>query len=332
MKSNLSSRNQKIILSIAVILALLVISIYYKVIQNKDTGEIRLVTHNAFVFEPSLLKSFEAESGDKVKLIQIGDVGTLTNKLILTKNDPLGDLVFGLDNTFGPIAQKAGLLQSKLIPTDSGEVCFNYDLNYFSTHKINPPKDLSDLTSSRFKNLIVIENPNTSSTGLSLLAATEGKFSSSEWKGFWTGLKANGVKIDNDWEKAYYSDFSGSSGKGNYPIVLSYDSSPADEIRSNGKSQTQNLLDGCFKQTEYISILKGAKNIVGADKLIKFILSPNFQKSFPTTMYMFPINSNIPLPKEWNMAVTRPAQTYGDTLPIARLENKWLYSWNQIFQ
>ena len=39
-----------------------------------------------------------------------GDAGALTNKLVLTKDDPTGDAVFGIDNTFGSRAIDEGVL------------------------------------------------------------------------------------------------------------------------------------------------------------------------------------------------------------------------------
>ena len=38
-----------------------------------------------------------------------GDGGTLTNKLVLTQDDPTGDVAFGVDNTFATRALDAGV-------------------------------------------------------------------------------------------------------------------------------------------------------------------------------------------------------------------------------
>ena len=38
-----------------------------------------------------------------------GDAGALTNKLVLTKDDPLGDVAFGVDNTFASRALDEGV-------------------------------------------------------------------------------------------------------------------------------------------------------------------------------------------------------------------------------
>ncbi len=329
----LNPRNRLYLILIFLLIVILTSVAFLSVNKiNSKNNKIRLVTHNAFVFEPKLLRLFESRTGYKIELIQIGDVGTMVNKLMLTKNDPIGDVVFGLDNTYLPIAQKNQIIFGIPTATDSGEVCINYDKNWFQEHKINPPTNLEDLTSPKYRHLLVIENPNTSSTGLAFLAATEGKYQNGDWINFWNALKSNQIKIDNDWEKAYYTDFSGSSGKGAYPLVLSYNTSIADEIDSKGNPRTGNLLDGCFRQTEYIAPLKNGKNPKGSKSLIEFILSKDFQSTFPTQMYMFPVNKNASLPKNWQNVIVRPKSTYGDNLPIIAEESKWISAWNKIFQ
>ncbi len=265
-----------------------------------------------------------------MKLIQAGDVGTLTNRLILSKKAPFADAVFGIDNTFSTLANQNNIIDGKLVPTDFGDVCFNYDKLWFAAHKIPAPTSISQLTEPQYKGLSVVENPNLGSTGLSFLAATVGKFGSS-WPSYWQALKANGVKIDNGWESAYYTDFSGSSGKGSFPIVLSYATSPADEVRSNGQSQTSSILDGCFAQTEYVGVLKNAKNPSGAKAVIKYLLEPKFQKSFPSTMYMFPIVGTTPIPSDWSKFAQIAPKTYGDHLDFSANRKSWLAKWNAIF-
>ena len=48
-----------------------------------------------------------------------------------------------------------------------------------------------------------------------------------DWEDYWTDLLANGAKVVDGWEDAYYGDFTAGSETGTRPIVVSYDSSPA---------------------------------------------------------------------------------------------------------
>ena len=316
-------------LSILGVAALLVI-----VVNNTGGGKIKdltLATHDSFVMNSAQIQDFNTKTGYNLKIVKLSDAGSLTNKLVLTKDSPIADVVFGIDNSFAGVATKAGIIDGKLIATDYGDVCFNYDRTWFETRKMVAPTSVKDLVKPLYKGLTVVENPNTSSTGLSFLAASVELFGQQEWPTFWRSLKANEVKVDDGWEAAYYTDFSGSSGKGAYPIVLSYATSPADEVRTDGKSQTAAITDGCFRQTEYVGILKKAKNPQGAEKLIEYLLAPDFQKTFPTSMYMYPAVTGVKIPESWTIFAGKADRTYGDTLDINASRKSWLSTWSEIF-
>jgi thiamine transport system substrate-binding protein len=315
-----------------VIVALILGYLGIQISGTSKITEVKLITHNAFVISPALEKLFTKNTGYHLTVIKSDDAGSLTNKVILTKDAPLADAVFGIDNTFHSRAIKAGAIDGSFTPTDFGDVCFNYDKTWFATHRIAAPISINDLIKPQYADLSVVENPATSSTGLAFLIATVGKYGNSGWQNYWQSLKANHVLVDNDWNKAYYTDFSGSTGKGKYPVVLSYDSSPADEVRANGQSQTANILDGCFRQIEYAGVLKGAKNAPGARALINFFLSSQFQSSFPGSMYMFPVDPHVALPSDWQKYVTIPSKTYGGNLPISAERDSWISTWKNILQ
>ena len=296
--------------------------------KNKD---VTLITHDSFVMSPGLVKEFDQTTGYTLHLLTAGDAGSMTNKLIITKNAPIADAVFGIDNTLSGQALANNLIAGSLVPTDFGDVCFNSDKLWFAKHHLANPQTINDLIKPAYRSLTVLENPATSSTGLAFLATSVAKFGQSNWVNYWKSLKANGVKVDDGWEAAYYTDFSGSTGKGAYPIVLSYATSPADEVRSNGQSQTASILDGCFKQTEYAGVLRGAKNPQGAQAVIHFLLTHTFQNTFPSTMYMYPIVQGSSVPADWIKFAPNPTTTYGDTLDFNKYRASWLATWTAIF-
>jgi thiamine transport system substrate-binding protein len=324
------SRN--ILISLSSILAIGIVAVVVNVTGGKGPKEVVLVTHDSFVMSKELVADFNKTSGYTLKLLKAGDAGGLTNRLILTKTTPIGDAVFGIDNTFASLATSNHIIDGSLSPTDFGDVCFNYDKTWFAQHKFAGPSSISELTLPKYKGLTVIENPNLSSTGLSFLAATVDIFGSSDWESYWRSLKKNAVKVDNGWEAAYYTDFSGSSGKGTYPIVLSYASSPADEVRSNGQSQTASITDGCFRQTEYAGVLKNAKNPKGAKSIVKYLLAARFQSSIPKAMFMYPINAGTPIPTAWSNFTQIATFTYGDKLDLNANRKNWLTKWSAIFE
>ena len=293
--------------------------------------EIVVVTHDSAVFDEALLAAFTAETGFTVKQLKAGDTGAMTNKLVLTKEQPIGDAFFGIDNTFAGVATDNSIVDGELTAVDFGDVCFNYDKTWFADNEQAVPTSIKDLIKPEFEGLTVLSNPNTSSPGLAFLAATVSTFGETGWQAYWKALKDNSVKIAAGWEDAYFTDFSGSSGKGAYPIVLRYSSSPAFEVREDGISQTASILDGCFRQTEYAGVLKNAKNKPGAEAFVKFLLSADFQKSLPDTMYVYPIVEGIELPEVWAQWATVSPNPVGAELDINANRKTWLQKWSELY-
>lgn len=293
--------------------------------------ELTIVTHDSAVFSKQQLAEFKKETGITVTQVKAGDAGAMTNKLVLTKSQPIGDLVYGIDNTFAGVATDNKIIDGELRAIDFADVCMNYDKFWFSNKKTAAPTSIKDLTKPEFKNLTVIENPTTSSTGLSFLAATVSVFGADGWQEYWQALKSNGVKVTAGWEDAYFTDFSGSSGKGAYPIVLSYSSSPAYEVRADGQSQTASLLDACYRQTEFAGVLANAKNKSGAAKFIDFMLTPAFQKALPTSMYVYPVLAGVTLPTEWARFATVSDNPVGGELNVNVSRKDWFTKWSAIY-
>jgi thiamine transport system substrate-binding protein len=298
---------------------------------------VTLVAHDSFVISDEQKAEFETTSGFELKIVRAGDAGAMTSKLVLTKDSPIADVVFGIDNTFAPVAKENKIIDGELKPVDYADVCFNIDTQYFKEHKLEIPTDWRALTKPKYKNLTVIENPNTSSTGMAFLAstydafppATAGVFPSAViW---WLALRDNGVKVASSWEDAYYTDFSGSAGKGNYPVVLSYSSSPADELDAEGNPRTQAIRNDCFRQTEHVGVLKNATNSEGALALVKFMLSKNFQQALPAAMYVYPIDQSVSIPDSWLRNAAPAITTIGGDLDIAGKRDSWLDDYNWVF-
>jgi thiamine transport system substrate-binding protein len=306
-----------------------------------ESKSLTVITHDSFALDDKTVAAFKADTGYDVKFVAPGDVGTVVNQLILTKDAPLGDVVYGIDNTFAGRAIGEGILSryaspslpagaekyaaddtSALTPIDYGDVCLNADTAWFAAKGIAVPHTLDDLLSPQYKNLLVVENPASSSPGLAFLAATVGAKGDPGYLDYWRALKANGVKVVKGWTEAYTVEFSGSEGKGDRPLVVSYSSSPAFE------HSTQALTQTCFRQVEYAGVLAGAQNEVGARKFVDFLLSRQVQAQIPETMYMDPVDPAVKLPADWEKyaaKVDSPIQ-----VPVAELGAKreqWIKAW-----
>ncbi|MEZ5199820.1 MAG: thiamine ABC transporter substrate-binding protein [Micropruina glycogenica] len=176
-----------------------------------------------------------------------------------------------------------------LTAIDFGDVCVNAGKNWFKAKNLAIPATLDDLAKPAYKNLLVVENPASSSPGLAWLTATVGAKGNPGYLDYWASLNNNGVKVVKGWTEAYSTEFSGSSGKGSRPLVVSYSTSPAFEVPKGSKeSNTTALLETCFRQVEYAGVIKGAQNQVGAQKFIDFMLSKQVQADIPGQMYSLP--------------------------------------------
>jgi thiamine transport system substrate-binding protein len=298
---------------------------------DQAATKVTLVAHDSFAISDESIAEFQEASGLELEIIRVGDAGSLTNRLVLTKDAPIADVVFGIDNTFRGIADENGIIEGDLVPVDFADVCFNYDRVWFEKRKLTPPASWRELTKPAYNSLTVVTNPLSSSPGLAFLATTVAAFGEPGFEQYWKELRDNGVRVAAGWEEAYFTEFSGSSGNGDYPIVLSYCSSPAAEIREDGKSQTVALLDEGFRQTEFAGVLSGAKNPEGAAALIEFLLSESFQNTMPGLMYVYPVNPDALIPAEWAEFGPAATSTIGEDLSIATHREKWQNKWSAIF-
>lgn len=342
-------------LSIALVATALLTTSCSLVGGDDDGGDastrVVLVTHESFVMSKELQKEFEQESGYDLVIRAAGDAGALTNKLVLTKDDPTGDVAFGIDNTFGSRAIDEGVLASyaatlpegadqyllegdsdhDLTPVDTGNVCVNVDDTWFADHDVPEPTQLDDLLKPAYRDLFVTPGATTSSPGLAFLLATIAAYGEDGWQDYWTALMDNGAKLTQGWSDAYEVDFTQGGGGGDRPIVLSYDSSPAFTTDGNGGTTTSALLDTCFRQVEYAGVLAGADNTKGAEVLIDFMLTREFQEALPDAMYVFPVDAGAALPPDWAQFAQQPEHAFTvDPAAITEHRDEWLRDWSDV--
>ena len=318
---------------------------------NDGSKTVTLVTHDSFAVSKPVLRAFTRETGWKVRVLKNGDAGAALNQVILTKAAPLGDAFFGVDNTFLTraldekvfVAFRARGLdrvprRMRLDPTghatpiDFGDVCVNADKKWFATHNLPIPHTLDDLTQPKYKDLLVVENPATSSPGLAFVAATVAH-SGKNWLNYWDQLRANGVKAVDGWEQAYNGEFSGAAGStGDRPLVVSYASSPLAEVffadPPPATAPTVSLDRTCFRQVEFAGVLRGAAHPAGARQLINFMLGQRFQRDMPLTMFVNPAVAGTPLPPVFTKFGTVPAHPF--TIPAQQIghdREAWIDQW-----
>lgn len=321
---------------------------------DEETHKLTVMTHDSFDISDVVLESFERKENITVQFLKAGDTGTAVNKAVLSKGNPLADVFYGVDNTFLSRALHEDIFepyespllleipdtfkidpQHRALPVDYGDVCLNYDQAYFEENDIDPPQGLEELLKPEYNRLLVVQNPATSSPGLAFLFATIGYFGEEGYLEFWQGLVNNDVRVVDDWETAYYSEFSRWGGR--YPIVVSYGSSPPFEMifaeEQMEEPPTRAIVsDGsCFRQIEFVGILKGSKNRDLAEKWVDFMLSKEFQDDIPLKMYVFPVNEKADLDETFLKYLAVPDQpVYLDPELIATNRENWLQAWTEI--
>ena len=324
------------------------------------TDTLTLVAYDSFSVDPSAFAAFTTATGIKVSVVTAGDAGAMLSKAALTAGNPEGDVMWGVDNTLlsRALASKVfepytspdlGVLAAdgtalvpghEATPVDEGDVCINDDIAWLKAHDLAVPTSLRDLTDPKYKNLLVVENPATSSTGLAFLLATIAQFGDAAeggggWQQYWKDLRANGVTVVDSWDVAYQEQFSGSTGKGPKPLVVSYGSSPPAEVIGGdprpATAPTGVVESTCFHQVEFAGILRGTKHSADAGKLIDFLVSKAFQEVLPLTLYVYPVRNGAAVPPEFTKWAVRPSHPL--SVPPADIEKNskdWISTWTDL--
>ena len=250
--------------------------------------EVRLAVHKSFSLPKDAFAAFERANDAKVSVIKAGSGNELVNKLVLSRAQPIADVVYGLDNTTVLKAKEGGILAAAQPPSaavtaalphaaavDTGYIAVNYDKAWFAKNKLPLPQSLEDLAKPQYKDLLAMPNPGLSSTGLGFLLANIQGMGEKQAFDWWAKMRANGVKVTKDWSEAYYTEFSRNGGS--RPLVVGYASSPAAEVHyGKGKFDTPPtgvlfLKGGVFRQVEGAAVLNGAKQPALAAKLVQYM-------------------------------------------------------------
>jgi thiamine transport system substrate-binding protein len=313
-----------------------------------------VATHDSFAVSDAVVQEFEQANNARLQFLTLGDAGAALNKVILSKDAPLADLFFGVDNTFLSRALKADIFEpyaaagveavasdlrlapnDELTPIDFGFVNINADAAWFADKGIALPTSLEELTKPEYKGLLVAPNPATSSPGLAFLLATIGHFGEDRYLDFWQGLRANDVLITDGWSEAYFEHFTvGSAGQGNRPLVVSYSSSPPADVvyatdgRTKPASVNLDVPGGAFRQVEFAGVLRGAKQPELARRFIDYMLSVPFQEDIPLQMFVYPANPEAKLPDVFTQFAAPPADpVVMDPAAIDANRERWIRAW-----
>lgn len=328
--------------------------------NTRDSGSgsrrITVLTHESWAMDAAVMKAFTKRTGIRVTIRKSGDAGAVANQLILTKDAPIADVVYGIDSTFQGRAQSAKVLApytsssiSKvdaafeqagaptLTPVDYGDVCINYDKAWFNDHPEIPiPTRLEDLTKPAYKNLLVVEDPARSSPGLAFLLSTIEEFGERKWEDYWSALAENGVAVTAGWEQAYNGRFTGSGAEGtDRPLVVSYATSPpAAVMYAEGTPPKDSPIGvmsaSCYRQVEYVGVVAGTKRRAAAEAFVDFMLSKEVQEALPEQMFVMPVVANTTIPEVFTTYAAFPKARQLAPATVNRERENWIAAWTEI--
>lgn len=318
---------------------------------SDDPESLTLFAHDSFAggVTEETFAGFTEETGIEVEVIAGGDAGALVNQAILTKDNPLADILFGVDDTFLSRAFDDDIFEpyqsshidsvdpdltdiaNRVTPIDFGDVCINYDKAWFEDNGLTPPETLGEIPA----NLLAVEHPATSSPGLAFMLATIDEYGEEGWLDFWADLRDGGVQVATDWDAAYYGDFVRYGGDS--PLVVSYASSPPAEVifaeEPTDTAPTGVIEAGCYRQVEYAGVLRGTDHPEAAGQLVDFMLSVEFQETIPLTWFVFPANGDAELPQEFvDHTVIPDSPARLSATDIAENRERWINAWIEVME
>ena len=333
----------KKLISMMMLSALLMLGISWSCAQEQD--ELVVYAYDSFIswgLAEATMHQFEEANNCQVTLIAVGDAGQVMNRVILEKDNPHADVVVGIDNNYLAKALKFDILEPyrsdnlanipeefvfdsslHLTPFEYGFIAFVYD----SERVQMPPASLSDLTDPAWESKVILEDPRTSSPGVSFLLWTIAVFGEEDYLEYWEKLKPSILTVTKGWDTAY-----GMFTSGEAPIVLSYATSPAYhvEVEHSTRYLAAAMEEGFYRQIEGMGIVKGARHRELAERFIDYVLTEEFQQEIPLTQWVFPVNPKVELPKSFEYAAKTDTFLSLEPELIEQNYDTWLRAWTEL--
>lgn len=277
-------------------------------------GPLVVWTYDSFVSEwgpaAQIAQNFKDATGKEVRFVSQGDGGVLLAKAIAQGAASGADIILGLDNNLLERAIASGIFSAykpagsdrileglaldpefRLVPWDHGSFAFIVDTAAVGTsdavggNGAGLPMSLEDLTDAKWQKKIILMDPRTSTPGLGFFAWVKAVYGK-DWQDYWKRLEPSILTIADGWDSGY-----GMFTKGEAPLVLSYNTSPAYHLEYEETERFQALIfdEGHVDQIEFAGILASSKKMALAKAFMDFMLSDGFQSVIPLTNWMYPV-------------------------------------------
>lgn len=272
-----------------------------------------------------IIPMFEKKCGCKVKAISVGDGAQILTRVQLDekRKKPTAHLVVGIDGPtwqlIKPYAEEWGEWRPTLygevsddlkrgngfLPFDYGYMTFIADQKSLKKSGLPTPTSLKELLNEKWRRQMILEDPRTSTPGLSFLLFFN-QINPSDFQERMRQMKTQWLTLAPGWDAAY-----GLFLKNEAPLVWSYITSQAyheedGDVPTKDKPRRYEavmLEEGAPLQIEGAALIKGAfrdaKQRQLAKDFLDFLLSPDVQALVPKHNWMLPALTKTTLPESF---------------------------------
>jgi thiamine transport system substrate-binding protein len=336
-----------------ILLAMLVLVLGLFTLSGAQVPKLVVYTYDSFAsWGPAAFieKEFEKEYQVDVQFVATADSRAMLSKLIseLEAGKQGADIFIGIEaadlskvkdyDLFLPLTEEEvpqlavvpqDLLtdpQNSALPYEHGYITLVYDSEAFKDTRV--PQTFEQLLGPQYKRMLILEDPRTSSPGLSFLLWTIQQFGDPGYLDYWKRLLPNVLTIAGGWSEAYDLFLAGEGA-----IVLSFSTDTAYSMIEGGSARYRIMLieNQGYRNIYLMGIVRGTEQEELAKKFLNFVLSPKVQERIPTTEWMFPANPQALLPVQfYQYAVTPPQPVMVSPDKIGKNLDRWLREWARI--
>lgn len=286
---------------------------------------------------PKIENGFEESCECDLKFV----TGDTFPRIMLEGEHTEADAVIGLNTDVTKRARETGLfaphnqtLSNLTLPiewTDEIFLPFNWSQTAFiydKTRLKTPPLSFHDLLDAPDSLKIVIQDPRSSISGLALLLWVKSVFGD-EAPEAWAKLKPKVLTVTQGWSESY-----GMFTDGEADMVLSYTTSPAYHIGTNGDTTKRAAIfpEGHYFMTELAAQLKNTDQPELAQKFMDYILSPEFQSMIAEANWAYPAKLSRDKLPAYFTALARPEKTiFLDEDEAEAMRRPALEEWLSVF-